>query len=80
MTSGYVYTQGDILIEPYKFEKILKLKIIREINEHSKLYLSGIVSDEYESSDQCVEWANENAVIKISVKDDKGEIKDLFMG
>ena len=80
MTSGYVYTQGDILIEPYKFEKILKLKIIREINEHSKLYLSGIVSDEYESSDQCVEWANENAVIKISVKDDKGEIKDLFYG
>lgn len=77
---GYVYTQGDILIEPYKFEKILNLKIIREINEHSKLYLSGIVSDEYDTSDKCVEYANESSSIKISVKDDNGQIKDLFYG
>ena len=77
---GYVYTQGDILIEPYTFEKILNLKIIREINEHSKLYLSGIVSDEYETSDKYVEWANESSSIKISAKDDNGQIKDLFYG
>ena len=80
MAFGYVYTQGDILIEPYKFEKILKLKITREVNEHSKLHLSGIVSDEYETSDKCVEWADEDSSIKISVKDDNNEIKDLFYG
>ena len=80
MAEGYVYTQGDIIVEPYKFEKILKLKIVRELNEHARAYLSGIVSDEYETSDKCVEWANENSSIKISVKDNNGKITDLFYG
>lgn len=46
MSEEYTYTQGDILIEPYKFQKITKLKIVSELNEHSKLFISGIISDE----------------------------------
>lgn len=80
MASGYVYTQGDILIEPFVFTKILDLKIVKEINEHSKLYVSGIVSEEYEKSDKYVETADEDKRIKVSVRDDEGNITDLFYG
>ena len=32
MSEGYVYTQGDILIKPYEFQKITQLGIKRELN------------------------------------------------
>lgn len=78
MSEGYEYTQGDILISPYKFLKIKKLKLTREINEHAKLYISGIISDE--NSDKYVEEADENDIVKVSVKDDEDNITDLFEG
>ncbi|MCQ2017866.1 phage tail protein [Clostridium butyricum] len=80
MEKGYVYTQGDIIIEPFVFTKILDLKIVQEINEHSKLYISGIVSDEYDYSDKYVETCTENTRIKVSLKDDKENITDVFYG
>ena len=78
MSEEYMYTQGDILIEPYKFQKITKLKIIRELNEHGKLYISGIISDE--NVDKYVETAGADETIKVSVKDDEDNITDLFEG
>lgn len=78
MSEEYMYTNGDILISPYKFEKIKKLRIIQEINEHSKLYISGIISDE--NADKYVETAGENEIIKVSLTDDEDNITDLFEG
>ncbi|AQS08744.1 phage late control gene D protein Gpd [Clostridium saccharobutylicum] len=78
MRSGYTYTQGDILVEPYAFIKILDLKIDRKINEHAKIYISGIISDE--DSDKYVEVADDDESIKVSVKDDNNNIIDLFQG
>ncbi|MBU3134567.1 phage tail protein [Clostridium gasigenes] len=78
MSEEYVYTYGDILVSSYKFEKIIKLKIEREINEHGKFYISGVISDE--NADEYVELADSEESIKISVKDNKGNIVNLFEG
>lgn len=78
MSEEYVYTYGDISISPYKFEKITKLKLIQEINEHAKLQISGIISDE--NADEYVEDASENEIIKVSLTDDDGNITNLFEG
>lgn len=78
MSEEYVYTYGDISISPYKFEKITKLKLIQEINEHAKLQIRGIISDE--NADKYVEEADESDIIKVSVKDNEGNVTDLFEG
>lgn len=78
MSENYVYTYGDFTVSPYKFEKIKMLKITRELNEHAKLYINGVISDE--SLDKYVEEADDEASIKVSVKDDEGNITDLFEG
>lgn len=78
MSEEYTYTQGDILIEPYKFQKITKLKIVSELNEHSKLFISGIISDE--NADKYVEEAEAQETINVSLKDDKGNTIILFNG
>jgi len=78
MSEEYMYTQGDILIEPYKFQKITELKVIRELNEHAKLYISGIISDE--NVDKYVETAGADETIKVSVKDDENNTTTLFEG
>lgn len=78
MGQEYVYTYGDIIISPYKFEKIKNLKITRELNEHAKLQISGIISDE--NVDRYVEVADADEIIKVSVKDDEGNVTDLFEG
>ncbi|WP_294352252.1 phage baseplate assembly protein V [uncultured Clostridium sp.] len=80
MGNGYVYTKGDIIVEPKFFEEILDLKIESEVNEHSKLYVTGVVSEEYELSDKLVEYAGIDSTIKISVKNDKEDVTDLFHG
>ncbi|EHI97923.1 hypothetical protein CDLVIII_1221 [Clostridium sp. DL-VIII] len=78
MSEEYVYGQGDIIVEPYKFQKLTKLKIINELNEHSKLWLSGIISDE--NTDKYVENAEAEETINVSLKDDDGNTTVLFNG
>ena len=78
MSMDYVYTEGDIIIEPYKFEKILNLKLTREVNDHAKFYLKGIVSDEL--MDTYAEEAGNASSIKISIKDNEGSITEIFDG
>lgn len=78
MSEEYAYTQGDILVEPYKFQKITKLKVTRELNEHAKLYISGIIAEE--NIDKYVETANGDSSISISLKDDKNTVTNVFQG
>lgn len=78
MTYDYVYTYGDIIVSNYEFIKITDIKIERKINEHAKLYVKGIIDSE--KGDKYVEGANDKSFIKVSVKDDKNNIKDLFQG
>ncbi|GAA0078124.1 hypothetical protein UT300005_25020 [Clostridium sp. CTA-5] len=78
MDNWYTYTQGDILIEPYNFLKILELKVVKGINQHGKFYIKGIISDEF--SDEYVENAGSYQIIKASLKDDKENITKIFHG
>ncbi|AJH01457.1 phage tail protein [Clostridium beijerinckii] len=78
MSTEYVYTLGDILIKPYEFQKITNLSIIKELNEHAKLSMSGIISDE--NSDKYVEEAEAEETIKVSLKDDENNKITLFEG
>ncbi|APC40587.1 contractile injection system protein, VgrG/Pvc8 family [Clostridium estertheticum] len=78
MIEEYMYTQGDILIAPYEFQKILKLKVTRDLNEHAKLYISGIIDEE--NIDKYVETSDEKSSITISLKDDKDSVIDVFQG
>lgn len=78
MAYDYVYTYGDIIVSNYEFVKISDLKIERKINDHAKLYIKGIIDSE--KGDKYVESANDESFIKVSVKDDKNDIKDLFQG
>lgn len=59
-------------------KKIIELKIVREINEHAKLKIRGIISEENE--DKYVEEANDKSFINISVNDNENNIKNLFQG
>jgi hypothetical protein len=78
MSEEYMYTQGDILVEPYKFQKINKLKVTRELNEHAKLYISGIIDEE--NIDEYVETADENSNISLALKDDTNSVTNIFQG
>lgn len=78
MSYEYVYTYGDIIVSNYTFNKILELKITRNMNEHASLYLKGII--DYEDGDSYVENANDKSYIKVSIKDDKENVRDLFYG
>lgn len=72
------YTAGDILVEPYKFISILDFNLIREMNTHTKMIISGIIDESLE--DEYVEFANEDTIINVSVKDENNNIKTLFEG
>ena len=37
---------GKIIVSPFEFESILEIRIEKELNEHSRLYVCGIVRDE----------------------------------
>lgn len=78
MREQYVYEYKDITVSGYDFEKIIELKIVREINEHAKLKIRGIISEENE--DKYVEEANDKSFINISVNDNENNIKNLFRG
>lgn len=78
MSEQYVYEYKDINVSGYDFEKIIELKIVREINEHAKLKIRGIISEENE--DKYVEEANDKSFINISVNDNENNIKNLFQG
>ena len=75
--SEHAYTYGEILISPYKFEKILKLKIIREVNEHAKLYLEGIICES--DIDKYVETTDDSEVVNVSINKN-GSVETLFQG
>ncbi|MED4570701.1 phage tail protein [Brevibacillus agri] len=75
--SQSVYTYADIFVSTYQFEKITQLSLIKQVNDHIKLTVSGIVPEE--KLDQYVEQADENERIEVSVQDGARK-RVLFQG
>ena len=78
MNVDYQYSCGDIIIEPYKFDSILYVSLSREMNEHGKLFVKGIIKEE--SLDDYVEQANDNSKITFALRNEDGSEKILFRG
>ncbi|MED1722886.1 phage baseplate assembly protein V [Brevibacillus parabrevis] len=75
--SQNVFTYADLFVSSYQFEKMTQLHLSRQLNEHSKLTLSGIVPEE--KLDQYVEQADENERIELFVQDGARK-RVLFQG
>ena len=75
---------AEIKIEPFKLERILDLKISKNINEHSKLYFKAILDEE--ENEKVVEYTEAETEIKVEIieKDEKDEKdkknKIIFIG
>lgn len=75
--SQSVLTYSNLFVAPYQFEKITDLNLIKQVNEHAKLTLTGIVPEE--KLDQYVERADENERVEVFVQE--GDRKHvLFQG
>lgn len=75
---NYLYSFGDIFIEPYNFERITEFKLVREVNEHGKLILCGVIDEADE--DKYVECANEDSYIVVNLVDNENNNKKIFEG
>ncbi|MFF2484382.1 contractile injection system protein, VgrG/Pvc8 family [Paenibacillus sp. NPDC058071] len=72
-----LHTYADLLISPYKFESVTELKITKQLNEHAKLYIRGMIAEE--RIDHDVESADEDERIDVSVRDGNRKLR-LFQG
>jgi phage baseplate assembly protein gpV len=75
--SEVIHTYADIIVSPYKFDRILELKVTKELNEHGKLYISGIIPEE--KVDEYVENADDSEQVEVFIKDGDNPIT-LFQG
>ncbi|OAB45498.1 phage tail protein [Paenibacillus glacialis] len=75
--SEVIYTLSDISMKSSPFDKITDLRLHRQVNEHVKLSIGGIIPED--KLDQYVEQIDENEIIEVFVTQDKREIT-LFKG
>ncbi|MDR9855913.1 contractile injection system protein, VgrG/Pvc8 family [Paenibacillus sp. VCA1] len=74
MSLGY----DNIQIHPYELVELEQLTLMKKINEHTRLYFTGIIPEEMR--DSYVEKTEKNTVIEVSQRDESGESKPLFSG
>ncbi|MBG9792939.1 Mu-like prophage tail protein GpP [Paenibacillus dendritiformis] len=72
-----VYTSANVVVAPYQFERLLDLTLIKQLNEHVKLSVSGIVPEE--RLDQYVDEADDHTQLEVYVQDGERQIV-LFQG
>ncbi|MFB6365331.1 contractile injection system protein, VgrG/Pvc8 family, partial [Paenibacillus elgii] len=72
-----VYTSANVVVAPYQFERLLDLTLNKQLNEHVKLSLSGIVPEE--KLDQYVDEADDQEQLEVYVQDGDRKIV-LFQG
>ena len=58
-----VHTFASVFTSPFEFEKISSLKITQELNQHTKLFISGIIPEE--KIDQYVEKTDDDETIEV---------------
>ena len=75
--SEATYTISDVSMKSSPFDKITELSILRQVNEHVKLSIGGIIPEE--KLDQYIEQIDENESIEVFVTEDQREIV-LFKG
>lgn len=76
--SNRVLTYGNIQVTPYNFTHLQSLKVVKKMNEHAKVTITGIIPDELK--DSYVNLTNEQTHIQIALTDEKGQPKPWFQG
>ncbi|WP_127533677.1 contractile injection system protein, VgrG/Pvc8 family [Paenibacillus kobensis] len=73
-----VLTSADIIVSPFQFESIVELSVIREMNEHVRFSISGIVAED--KLDRYVEQEEENSEIEVRIRNGTQREINLFHG
>lgn len=71
------YTYDKLVVLPYNLEKIMDVKIEEKINEHTRIYVRGIIHEE--DVDKYVESASDKEAIEVYLKKDNTQ-NILFKG
>lgn len=74
MSLGY----DQIQIYPFELVELEQLTLTKKINEHTRLYFTGIIPEDMQ--DSYVETTEKNTVIQVSQRNESGESKPLFSG
>ncbi|GIO31566.1 MULTISPECIES: contractile injection system protein, VgrG/Pvc8 family [Paenibacillus] len=75
--SQTIYSSADISVSHYRFERITDLRLVKQVGEHVKLSVSGVVSEEM--LDKYVEQVEADDTIRVTVRD-KDKVITLFQG
>ncbi|AMA73481.1 MULTISPECIES: contractile injection system protein, VgrG/Pvc8 family [Aneurinibacillus] len=73
-----VITYNNLQVSPYKLVNLLELKITKKINDHARLYFTGIVPEELK--DSYVEMTDTHTQIQINQIDEQSNSTPLFTG
>lgn len=79
--AGKAINWNKLIFTTYEFRDILALKITQGINQHARLFISGILTDAEEK--QCgsyVQHTEKNAPVALKYRDSAGEEQILFQG
>uniref|UniRef100_UPI00046F69BE phage baseplate assembly protein V n=1 Tax=Paenibacillus forsythiae TaxID=365616 RepID=UPI00046F69BE len=74
MSLGY----DNIQIHPYELVVLEQLTLTKKINEHARLYFTGMIPEELQ--DSYVDSTEKNTVIELSQRDESGGSRPLFSG
>lgn len=74
MSLGYEHIQ----ISPYTLVNLELLTLTKNINEHTRLYFTGVIPEDMQ--DSYVESTGKNTVIEVSQREESGDSKPLFSG
>ncbi|MFW5436759.1 phage baseplate assembly protein V [Paenibacillus apiarius] len=73
-----VLTFGDIHVAPFEFTNLQSLKVVKKMNEHARLTITGIISEE--RKDSYINLANSQTHMRVSLTDESGKPKYWFQG
>ncbi|GAB1531649.1 MULTISPECIES: contractile injection system protein, VgrG/Pvc8 family [Brevibacillus] len=76
--SNRTLTFGDIQVSPYEFTHLQTMKVVKKMNEHARLTLTGIISEE--RKDSYVNQTNAQTLIRVALADESGKPKTWFQG
>lgn len=57
-------TSGNLRIAPFQLERLLNLKIVRKINEHTRLNFTGIILEE--DKDRCIRETTPDSIVEVN--------------
>jgi hypothetical protein len=69
---------GNLEILPIKLEQLIEFKLTRRINEHARLYFSGIIADDYK--DRHIHDISPETIVEVNQLDDDKRKTPLFKG